>query len=756
MDPIRRMLRGMGGRIGRAWGWLRHRPLIFGVLFVGIVGIGSLAAGLVLGSWKSVCRDCPSIAQIYVWEPKSATQLLDHEGRLISELFRERRTPVSIETLPEYVPQGFIAVEDKRFYRHGGFDPQGFLGATVKNILRGRRPAGGSTLTQQLARWMFEDEIGFERRLTRKMKELHVAFQLEDVYSKDEILEAYINQVNYGDGRYGIEAASQYFFGKQAIEVTVPEAALLAAVVNRPTTYSPFRNPDASRNRRNVVLGLMAEQGYITRADAESYMQEPLPEEPHEYEGGEIAPYFKEAVRLILFERFGSDAVYDEGLRVTTTLDLDMQRAARAVMDSGWARVEAQPNFRAPKFADVMAEGGSDGAAETQYLQGMFLAMDQHTGEIRAMIGGRDYEDSKFNRATQALRQPGSTFKPIVYTAAIASGIPASRVIYDSPLMLEQVDGTIYSPRNYEPEFRGPMTLRDAMRVSINTVAVKLGLEVGLETVSQLAADLGISTEVPPYPSTSIGAASVYPIELIEAYSALANTGMKVRPRYILKVEDAEGRLLWETQPEREQVIDTAVAAIARDMMSTVINNGSGYPAREQPAQPRSLPYDVPAAGKTGTTNDATDVWFVGFTPDLLAAVWLGFDRPKTILPRAAGGVYAAPIWGQFMRQMYYVDGAPADSVGGEDAPLPKFEMPEPWAWPERISERIVDRTTGTLASVWCAPEDAYVEFFLPGTEPTELCRPESGLFGGPLRTRLRRDTLSVDTLIPRRRRRDF
>jgi penicillin-binding protein 1A len=382
--------------------------------------------------------------------------------------------------------------------------------------------------------------------------------------------------------------------------------------------------------------------------------------------------------------------------------------------------------------------------------------MDQHTGEIRALIGGRDYEDSKFNRATQALRQPGSTFKPIVYTAAIASGIPASHVIYDSPLMLEQVDGTIYSPRNYDPEFRGPMTLRDAMRVSVNTVAVKLGMEVGLETISQLAGDLGISTEVPPYPSTSIGAASVYPIELVEAYSALANNGMKVNPRYILKVEDAEGRLLWETQPEREQVLDTAVAAIARDMMSTVINNGSGYPAREQPAQPRSLPYDVPAAGKTGTTNDATDVWFVGFTPDLLAAVWLGFDRPKTILARAAGGVYAAPIWGQFMRQMYYPDGAPADSVGGEAAPQSKFEIPAPWEWPERITTRMVDRTSGTLASTWCAPEDAYLEFFLPGTEPTELCRPESGLFGGPLRSRLRRDTMSIDTLIPHRRRRDF
>jgi penicillin-binding protein 1A len=600
---------------------------------------------------------------------------------------------------------------------------------------------------------MFEDQIGFERRPTRKMKELHVAFQLEDVYSKDEILEAYINQVNYGRGRYGIEAASQYFFGKAAIQLTLPEAALLAAVINRPEAYSPFANAPAARQRRNVVLRLMADQGYITDAEAQEFMAAPLPESTHEYEGAEIAPYFKETVRQILFERFGADAVYDEGLRVTTTLDLDMQRVARAAMDSGWARVESQSNFRSPKFADVMAEGGSNGA-ETQYLQGMFLAMDPATGEIRAMIGGRDYDDSKFNRATQALRQPGSTFKPFVYAAAIASGIPASHVIYDSPLMLEQVDGSIYSPRNYDPEFRGPVTLRDAMRTSINTVAVKLGLEVGLETISQLAGDAGISTEVPPYPSTSIGAASVYPIELAKAYTVLANDGVRVNPRYILRVEDADGRLLWSTQPEREQVLDTAVAAIARDLMRTAIDNGSGSPAR---AQPRGLPYDVPAAGKTGTTNDATDVWFVGFTPDLLAAVWLGFDRPKTILPRAAGGVYAAPIWGEFMRKMYYPDGAPADSANPEEAGLVNaFEIPPPWQWPDRITTRMVDRKSGTLASSWCAPEDAYLEFFLPGTEPTELCRPESGLFGGPVRSRFRPDTTALDTLRPRRPRRDF
>jgi penicillin-binding protein 1A len=722
------------GRISGAWSVVRSRPALAAGIVAAIIGLTSLVAGVAVGSWSAVCRDCPSIAQIYVWEPKSATQILDRKGRLIAELFNERRTPVQIETLPDYVKYAFVAIEDKRFYHHHGFDPQGFLGATVKNILRGRRPAGGSTITQQLARWMFAEQIGFERRPTRKLKELKVAIELENVYDKDAILEAYINQVNYGSGHNGIESASQWFFGKPAVELDPAEAALLAAVINLPETYSPFKHPDRARSRRNIVLRYMEDQGYLADGAAERWIQEPLPEAEHGNEDGAIAPYFVEWVRRMLDDRYGSD-LYEKGLHVTTSLDLDMQRYARMAMDSGWARIERQPGFRGPKYADVKAEGGSKGASETKYLQGMMIVMDPPTGEIRAMIGGRDYEDSKFNRATQALRQPGSTFKPFVYTAAIASGIPASHVIDDSPVMLDQPDGSVYAPKNYDPDFRGPLTLRDALKSSINTVAVKLGLEVGLETVAQTAHQMGIRTEVPPYPSTSIGAASVIPIELMEAYTVFANTGMRAGPRAILRVEDAEGRLLWETFPETELVMDSSVIAIARDMLRTVIDHGSGAPSRA----PDLLPYEVPAAGKTGTTNDATDIWFMGFTPDILAGVWFGFDRPRTILPRAAGGVYASPVWGHFMHQLYY----------GE---APIFEKPAPWPWPSAITTRVVDDKTGELASSWCPPDQAYEEHYLPGTEPTDLCRPSTGLFGGfPLRG-MRRDTLDVQDTMPARR----
>jgi len=737
---VRSWGRALSLRARRARAWLRARPRLVRRVGFGALAGSTLFGGIAIGSWTAVCRDCPSVARIYVWEPKSATQILDRDGKLVAQLFQERRTPIDLSTLPPYIPQAFIAIEDKRFYRHNGFDLFSLVGSNIRNVVRGRRIAGASTITQQLARWMFSDEIGFERYLTRKLKELKVALELERVYTKEQILEAYINQVNYGDGRYGIESASQYFFGKPAIELLPGEAALLAAVINLPARYSPFRHPDRARNRRNTVLGLMADQGFLPETEARQMMEEPLPEQPHRPDENQLAPYFVEMVRDMLDDRYG-DQLYSRGYRVTTTLDLEMQRHARAAMDTQWARIERMPGFSHPRFADVEAAGGSNNASETQYLQGMLIAVDPSSGEIRALIGGRDFEDSKFNRATQALRQPGSTFKPFVYTAAIASGMPVSNVIFDSPIMLDMPDGTIYSPRNYDPDFRGPLTLRDALKFSVNTVAVKLGIEIGLETVAQTAIRMGIQTPVGAYPSTSIGGESVIPIQMVEAYTAFANTGMRVKPRSILRVEDQDGRLLWETFPEREQVVDSAVAAIARDLLRTALDAGSGAPAR---GQPYGLPYDVAAGGKTGTTNDGTDVWFIGFTPDMLAAVWFGFDRPKKIVTNAAGGTLASPAWGRFMRALYY------DSV-------PELPLPQPWAWPAGITTRVVDRETGKLASTWCDMTKAYTEYYIQGTEPTEVCEPRRGLFGGPLRRRIPDDTVATATdtirrIDPRRR----
>jgi membrane carboxypeptidase/penicillin-binding protein len=486
--------------------------------------------------------------------------------------------------------------------------------------------------------------------------------------------------------------------------------------------------------RRNLVLDLMAQQRFLTRAEAARWKEEPLPTSRAQYGAGQLAPYFVEWVRRTLEERFGTD-LYSRGYRVYTTLDMDMQRSAQEAMDQGWARVERQPGFRGPRYGDEGAAGGEASGA-TRYLQGAFIAMDPHTGEVKALIGGRDFDDSKFNRAVQARRQPGSVFKPFVYTAAVASGVPVSHTILDAPINVDLWDGSVWSPRNYTNDFRGPMTLRAAMRTSVNVVAVKLGMEVGLETVAQYARRMGISTEIPRVPSLPIGTPEVLPIDVAEAYTPFATLGTKVRPRPILRVEDAEGRVLWESQPERERVIDEKVAYIMTDLLRDVVEAGSGQSIRD-PSR-GNLPAAVPAAGKTGTTNDGTDVWFAGYTPDLLAVVWFGFDRPRSIVPSAAGGTYAAPVWGEFMRSVYYGTDRTTSSEPGETGASNgrvTRAVPVPWARPDGLVTATIDRYTGQLFTEWCPPNVAREEIFLPGTQPTELCDVHSpGLFGSPLR----------------------
>jgi penicillin-binding protein 1A len=721
-------LRSRGDRV-RAWS--RRHPRLVRTTALVLFGGFALVGGLIAGTWQAVCRDCPSIAQIYVWEPVRATKILDHEGKLITELYQERRTPVDIASLPPYVPHAFVAVEDHRFYKHNGFDPRGLLRAARNLVIRFGVHGGGSTITQQLARHMFTENIGFERRLLRgaltKLKEVKVARELENVYSKDQILAAYINQVNYGHNWFGIETAAQHFYGKPAVKLNPAEAALLAAVINRPSFYDPFEHPERALRRRNLVLQLMADQKYLTEAEARQWSAAPLPESAMGVDEARLAPYFVEWVRSQLDQRFGSQ-LYRSGLRVYTTLDADLQRAAQEAMDSGWVRIERVPSFRHPKYADVIAQPDRKESNQTSYLQGLFIAMDPKTGAVRALVGGRDFKDSKFNRATQALRQPGSVFKPFVMTAAVAGGIPVSHMQIDSPFSMPNVDGTLWEPQNYDPDYRGAINMRETLKHSVNIPTIKLALEVGLESVVQYARRMGIRTQLPPFPAVSIGAADVYAMQVAEAYSVFATTGYRPSARAILRVEDTQGRVLVpESKPQVEQVLDSATTAVVRDLLRDALDHGTGYPARD-PGQ-GNLPYDIPAAGKTGTTNDNTNIWYAGFTPNLLAIVWFGFDRPQKILPSASGGVYAAPVWGRFMRAAYY----------GENAKLAK---PADWPWPSKVSTRRIDRTSGKLAGEFCPLDVVYDEVFTAGTEPTELCD-----LHGPLKVAPGRDTVRTDTL---------
>ena len=702
------------------------KALIFAAAFF---TFGALGAGW--GAWQNLCVDCPSIAQISTWEPQQTSKILSHDGRLVAEIGLERRTPVALAALPDYVTHAFVALEDKRFYSHHGFDLRGILRSVVRAVVnRSFAGGGGSTISQQLARNMFEERIGREKRMTRKLKELQVALALERTYSKNQILEAYINQINYDRGWYGIQTASRNYFGKNATEVNPAEAAMLAAIPNLPAYYNPLRNPENALRRRNLALNLMAQQGYLDEAEAEEWKAWPLPEAQAEQREG-LAPYFQEWVRQMLDDRFGSQ-LYTGGLIVHTTLDLDMQAAAELSMQEGWSDIEARPGYVHPLYSEFADQTEAFQGSETPYLQGLFIALDPQSGGVRAMVGGRDFRHSKFNRATQALRQAGSSFKPFVYTAALASGIPASQIMVDAPVVLPQVSGEEWKPQNFTEEFLGPITIREGLRRSINMIAIKLGLEVGLETVAQTAQRMGIRTEIERYPSTAIGAAEVIPIQMAEAYAAFATLGARVRPQPILKVEDREGQVLWEPQPERTQVLDSLTARIMVSLLEDVARLGTGATGVRVVA---GLPYDVPAAGKTGTTNDGTNVWFMGFTPNLMAAVWFGMDRPVNIWDRATGGGDAAPVWGRFMRRVYYGDStrAYADSVfheresatGATSLPGARgFLLPIPPAWPvlPGLVSRQVDNRSGLLASRWCPADSAYTELYLPGTEPTELC----------------------------------
>jgi penicillin-binding protein 1A len=681
------------------------------LLLIGICG------GLAIGSWKNLCSDCPSVAQIRTFESEQTSKLFSHDGKLLVEIGIERRTPVSLEILPRYVSEAFIAVEDKRFYQHRGIDPLGLTRAII-GVLTGRNRGGGSTITQQLARNMFEDQIGFEKRVIRKLKELQVAFDLERSYTKDEILEAYINEINYGHGWWGIQTASRNYYGKNASELDVSEAALLASIPNRPAFYSPFVNPVNAKRRRNLVLNRMAEQEFISEEDAAIYSQMPIPTE-RAISSDTTAPYFEEWVRQILDDRFGSK-LYTAGLRIFTTLDVGMQEAAEISMNEGWDRIEGRPGFRHSKFADFQESVaiGNPQADSMEYVQGLLIALDPWTGGVRAMIGGRDFQFSKFNRATQALRQAGSGFKPFVYTAAIASRIPQTFVIADAPVVALQVDGTEWRPSNFSETFEGPMTIRTGLQKSQNIIAIKLAQEVGLESVAQTARRMGIRSEIERFPSTAIGAAEVIPLEMAEAYSSFSNEGTKVRPFPILKVEDSQGRIIWDPKPERTQVLDPLVARIMVSMLQNVVEAGTGATAVRIVA---GLPTEVAAAGKTGTTNDATDVWFNGFTPNLLATVWFGMDIPQEIRPSATGGGDAAPVWGNFMRRVYYGD----PNAEGSAFESPLLPIPEPWPVPQGLTQRLIDKTTGKLASTWCPQLNQTMVLFLPGTEPEEYCEIE-------------------------------
>jgi penicillin-binding protein 1A len=689
-------------------------------VLVGFLAIVALGLAVLTAAWSRACAGnaCPSIEELGGYDPDQASKVYAADGRLITDLGLERRTVIPLGEMSPYVKTAFLATEDKRFYNHHGIDWVRVLGAVKTNVFQLRFAEGFSTITMQLARNIWDEDIsGTDKSLGRKLREAKVAREIERKYSKDKILEIYLNQIPLGNGAYGVEAASQRYFGKSVRDLNVAEAATLAAIPKAPTRYNPRRNPNLNIQRRNTVLNLLRDNGLLNAGDTERWKAYPLLLSSHSDFSG-VAEYFVEYVRQQLEARFGRE-LYTSGYRIYTSLDLDIQQAAERALEARLEAIEsgADGKFTHETYRQYM-DSRSDNAEDpnrttTPYLQGLAVTLEAKTGYIRAMIGGRDFEDSKFNRATQALRQPGSTFKPIVYAAAVEAGYPLSHVMIDDPLSVELDPAEPpWAPQNYDLEFDGPMTLRRALYLSRNIIAIKLGMELGEQAVVSEATKFGITTRVPAFPSIHIGSADVIPLEMIAAYTTFANLGTRTLPNAVLRVEDRSGKIVWQPPVRSVEVMDTAHAWLITDALRDVVRRGTAVGSV-------GARINFPAGGKTGTTNDGFDVWFIGFTPDMVTGLWIGFDQPRKIKSNAQGGVLVAPAWSAMMGEVYE-----------------RRSVPTSWSRPGGLSALDIDRTTGYKATPFCPKDVHYIESFIPGTEPGAFCPVHSpfgsiGVMGG-------------------------
>jgi 1A family penicillin-binding protein len=550
----------------------------------------------------------------------------------------------------------------------------------MANLREGRAAQGGSTLTQQLARQSF---LSSDKTLRRKLKEAVLAWRLEHEFTKDQILELYLNKVYFGDGLYGVEAASLGFFGKHASDLDVAEAALLAGLVKSPSTYAPTINLERAVSRRNVVLTAMRDTEVI---DATTFKRS-VAERPRLSDAlraeEAFGQYFKEEVRKQLVQRFGWERVYQGGLKVYTTIDLDMQKTAETEIARSLAEIEK----RQSKQRRAAAPAGEP-------LQAALVSMDASTGEVRAMVGGRSFDQSRFNRATQARRQAGSAFKPFVYAAAIAAGLSPGSIVDDEPVEI-MIGNTPWIPANYDDNYQGRTTLRRALMLSANAATVRVSRVVGEPNVIAAARRNGITSEMEPHPSLALGAIEVTPLELVASYAPFANGGIRVKPRLVTRIEAPDGKVLWSTEIERAQAMDPRDAYEVTSMLRGAVDFGTGRSIRDNGITGQ-------VAGKTGTTNSGNDVWFIGYTPTLVAGVWFGYDTPTPIADRAAGGRFAAPAWADFYKAGW------SERAGVE------------WLPPNGMVSAIIDPESGELATEYCPRKVR--EWFKPGSEPQTQC----------------------------------
>jgi penicillin-binding protein 1A len=682
--------------------------VLFALLAFAAALVGASAGLLLVYS-----TDLPQVDDLERYRPSSITELYDDQGRIIGSFALQRRVVATYDDYPQVLRDALISIEDKDFYRHWGVNVWRIIGAAYRDIQSGGRVQGASTLTMQLARNLF---LSPDRSFQRKIQEVLLATQIERKFTKQQIFTLYANQIFLGHGAYGFESASEYYFSKPAKKLALDEAALLAGLPKAPGYYSPIIHPDRALKRRNLVINAMLEDGKITAQDAIVAKARPI-QLNLQHDPNSLAPYFVEDTRRYLESKYGTDQVHEGGLRVYTSLDMDLQKAANQAVLNGVAAYERRhgwknhlvnvlshdvtlDNYSHPdwddepgvtgylhalvtavtprqatvkfsryhasvtqtdagwtrkKLPNILKPGdlcyvkilslGPDGAAAVSLeqdsgAQGALVAIDNATGEIKAMVGGRDFAESKFNRATQALRQVGSSFKPYVYTTAIEQGASPDDTILDAPITFETASGP-YTPHNYDEKFEGTITLRRALAQSRNIPALRLADRLGIKTVIDYAHRFGVTSNIPAYLPVALGSAEITLLEQTSAYSVFPNDGVRITPRYITKVTDYEGRVLEEDFPDVKDVISSSTARIMTSMLRDVVQHGTGIAAAS---------LKLPLAGKTGTTNDFTDAWFVGFSPSMTSGVWIGYDEKKSLGSRETGAHAALPLWIDFMK----------------------------------------------------------------------------------------------------------
>ena len=788
MRQKKQRLRLAGGRR-----WLR----VLLISVVCMIGLGLMLGGVAAAvAYRSLIKDLPGLEELDNYTSSLVTHVYDRHNELIADFFIEKRVLVQLDEIPLFVRQATLAVEDARFYSHNGADMWGILRAAWVNFRAGEVREGASTLTQQVARTLF---LSRDRTMRRKLREVILAWRIEQHFGKDDILRMYLNQVFYGHNAYGVEAAAQIYFGKSAKDLTLGEGTLIAGLTQAPNKYSPINNLELSMQRREHVLRRMVEVGYLDAAQARRVAQEPVHLTPN-YQQINKAPYFVEHIRRYLETQYGTKTLYRGGFHVYTTLDLHLQRVAESAVQHGVEAMDKRHGYLGPVrrialSGDVaqdranieavtlnderdgmlqegerltgvvvrvdenavqvavkdtqgvmLPEEGFDWVREADLsrdfetrkrltpheifqpgdvirvrvvradandppyrlaleqdplVQGALLAMEAKTGHVLAMVGGYDYATSQFNRATQAIRQPGSAFKPIIYTAALESGKTPSSIVYDRAVVKEdENEAWMWKPENYSQRYYGATTVRQALTYSRNMVTIRLTEEIGVPAVLDTAKRLGITSHMAPYLSLALGSSGVSLQEITASMGAFANGGLYVPPIFIHRIVDANDQVIEENLPRAQRAIRPDIAYVMTSMLQDVIENGTGRRVRV---------LGRPVAGKTGTTNDFRDAWFLGYTPDLVAGVWLGIDDRRVLGHRESGGRVAAPVWLEFMQA----------AVQGQ--PITDFPIPP------QVRFYRVDAQSGRLASD-SNEGAAHFEAFAEGTAPQEPEAPSHDL----------------------------